>query len=77
MKVLPLKSNKSVPSNSKGRGTHDELRAACCDQRIDLLVIAEHLHNILHRCCERKHIASVDHIFKSLPPYDQDAGLVW
>ena len=55
---------------------HDELRAACCDQRIDLLIIAEHLHNILHRYCQWKHIISVDHIFRQLPPYDHYAGLL-
>ena len=54
---------------------HDELRAACCDQRINLLNIAQHLHSILHRHCQQKRI-SVDHIFRNLPRYDHNAGLV-
>ena len=51
---------------------HDELRAACCDQRINLLIIAEHIHNILSRYCQMKEV-SVDQIFLNLPPYDHDA----
>ena len=54
---------------------NEELRAACCDQRIDLLIIAGQLHNILRRYCERKHIG-IDRIFQDLPPYDRYAGLV-
>ena len=49
---------------------HDELRAACCDQRLDLLSIAHHLHSILHRHCQQINI-SVDHVFGNLPPYDR------
>ena len=54
---------------------HDELRAACCDQRIDLLIIAEHLHNLLGRNCKLEYTNGVDHIFRRLPPYDHNAGL--
>ena len=54
---------------------HDELRAACCDQRMDLLIIAQHLHAILLRNCESEHVISVDNIFQNLPPYDHNAGL--
>ena len=52
---------------------HDELRAACCDQRIDLLIIAQHLCHILRRYCRMKHIG-VDDLLRRLPPYDHDAG---
>ena len=52
---------------------HDELRAACCDQRIDMFIIAEHLHHILCRCCQLKHIPSADDIFRRLPPYHPKA----
>ena len=54
---------------------HDELRAGCCDTRIDLLIIAEHLYNILRRCCQQKLICA-DHILMRLPPYDHYAGFV-
>ena len=55
---------------------HDELRAGCCDQRIDLLIIAEHLYNILQSGIHLKHVISVAHIFVNLPQYDHDAGFL-
>ena len=52
-----------------------QLRAACCHKRIDLLIIAEHLYRILKRCCQFQNIY-VDDIFRRLPIYDHNAGLV-
>ena len=53
---------------------HDELRAACCDTKINLMIIAEHLYNILVRYCQLKGI-NVDGTTRLLR-YDHNAGLI-
>ena len=62
--------------NLKEIQEHDELRAACCDQRIDLLIIAEHLYKIMRRHCQMRHIPSVDDNLMILQPCEHNAGLV-
>ena len=52
---------------------HDELRAACCDQRLDVLVVAEHLHSVLVNYCQSRgtELKKIE-----LTPYDHNSYFV-
>ena len=52
---------------------HDEMREACCDQRRDVLVVAQHLHNVLASYCQSRAAALKD---VELAPYDHNSHFV-
>ena len=54
---------------------NEHLRAACCDNRLNILTLAEHLHDVLEKYCVSNGFDAVS-IPSHLPPYNHNDHLL-